>query len=207
MLALLVSAAWAACPTANPPPGGWVDLATVPGLVLDIRYATADNFTGAPLPGYGAPAAWLRAEAARALGRAAARLQAEGYILVVYDAYRPKRASAAMWDWAEAQGRTDLFADGWIARKSGHNQGGTVDVGLLDAAGAPLDLGTPFDSFVAASHAEAATGAALERRHALRDAMKAEGFAPYAQEWWHFRYPLLDALPIDVPYGACEPAP
>lgn len=191
---------WCALAAAGSPPEGWVDLATL-GLRLDIRYATAANFTGAPLDGYGAPGAWLRAPVADRLAAVDRALAAEGLALLVYDAYRPERASRAMVAWAERTGNQWVVTEGYVAPRSQHNKGTTVDVTLVErATGAPVDMGGAWDEFSAVSHTESATGPALAHRHRLRDAMRAEGFAPYSKEWWHFGYALAGAAPLDVPY-------
>ena len=128
---------------------------------VDARYAGANNFTGARLPGYDAPRALLRREVAAALGRVQARLRTGGLGLLVFDGYRPVRATLAMVDWAERTGRADLLDDGYIARRSRHNQGVAVDLTLVDpASGTQLDMGTPFDTFSEAAHTANATGRA-----------------------------------------------
>jgi D-alanyl-D-alanine dipeptidase len=184
------------------PPEGFTDLErAVPGIALDIRYATANNFTGAALPGYGRPRAWLRDAAAEALARVQADLAADGLGLLVFDAYRPRRATAAMVQWARATDREDLLRDGYIAARSKHNQGIAIDLTLADrATGAPLPMGTEFDTFSEAAHLEHASGEALHNRHRLRRAMQAHRFAPYGKEWWHFTFITADPTPaIDVP--------
>jgi D-alanyl-D-alanine dipeptidase len=200
------AAASAACQ--NPPPAGFADLrALTPPLRFEIRYATADNFTGAPLPGYRAPGAFLLEPAAEALAGVAADLSARGLELLIYDSYRPARASAAMWDWAERTAQRELFEQGYIARRSGHNLGNTVDLTLVDEeTGAPLEMGTPYDHFGPESAAKSATGEILERRLLLREAMRARGFSPYEKEWWHFSFPAPKAKSRDVPYGCDEAA-
>lgn len=198
---LLLSLALAAT---APLPAGFTDLATLPGVRFEIAYATPANFTGAPLDGYGCGGAWLRAEAATALATVEAALEADGLGLLVYDAYRPARASRAMVDWATAADRLDLLTDGYVARRSNHNSGRAVDLTLYDrATGAPLDMGTPFDTFSAASHTTHATGAVLTNRLRLRDAMVSAGFTPYSREWWHFAWSAADPTPVDVPYPPC----
>lgn len=188
----------------RPVPPGWVDLATLPGLHLDIRYASSDNFTGAPLPGYAEPRAWLTSEAAEALQRVQASVAEEGLALLVYDAYRPARASAAMVSWTERTQQEHLLTDGYIAARSGHNKGATIDLTLVDDRGTPLDMGTPWDTFSTASHTINATGTALENRRRLQHAMVAAGWKPYSKEWWHFRYPQKGLVALDVPYGCTE---
>lgn len=192
-------------PSVGPPPDGLVDLRDDPDLRFAIRYATDDNFTGAPLPGYEAPGAWMTPAAAEALGAVADDLAPAGLQLLVYDAYRPVRATEAMVAWTERVGRQDLVRDGYIAARSGHNRGHTVDLTLVDPDGTPLDMGTPWDTFSAASHTENATGPALANRHRLRDAMVARGFRPYSKEWWHFGFRDPTAVPRDVPYVPASP--
>lgn len=174
--------------------------ATIPGVVLDIRYAAAANFTGAPLPGYGVPRAFLRREAAAALARVQARLAVQGYGLKVWDGYRPVRATLAMVAWCERTGRTSLLDDGYIARRSRHNQGVAVDLTVIElASGRELEMGTPFDEFSIRSHTANAAGAAAEHRRLLGEAMAAEGFVNYVNEWWHFSFPAPDPIPFDLP--------
>jgi len=176
-----------------------VDVQSVDSTIrVDARYAGSNNFTGARLPGYEASRALLRREVAAALGRVQARLRTEGLGLLVFDGYRPVRATLAMVDWAERTGRADLLDDGYIARRSRHNQGVAVDLTLVDpASGTQLDMGTPFDTFSEAAHTANAAGRARRYRQTLVRVMEAEGFTNYEKEWWHFTYPLAGALPFD----------
>jgi D-alanyl-D-alanine dipeptidase len=178
-----------------------VDLSTVvPGALLDVRYATPNNFTGASLPGYGVPRAFLRLEAAAALARVQSRLARTGHGLKVWDAYRPVRATLAMVAWCERTGNTSLLDDGYIARRSRHNQGVAIDLTVVElASGRELDMGTPFDEFSSRSHTANATGAVAEHRRLLGEAMSAEGFVNYVSEWWHFSYNVADPMPFDLP--------
>ncbi len=170
-----------------------------PSIVVDARYATADNFTGAPLPGYEANRALLRREAAAALARVQRGLLAEGLSLKVFDAYRPVRATLAMVDWTSRVGREDLLRDGYIASRSRHNLGLAIDLTLVAmASGRELDMGTGFDTFAAAAHTANAVGDVAANRRRLVAAMEAEGFVNYDQEWWHFSFPLPDPLRFDV---------
>ncbi len=167
---------------------------------VDARYAASNNFTGLPLPGYEAPRALLRREAALALSRVQARLRSEGLGLLVFDGYRPVRATLAMVSWAERSGRRNLLDDGYIARRSRHNQGVAVDLTLVDIPdGSELDMGTPFDTFSDAAHTANASGPVLRHRQILVRAMESEGFSNYEKEWWHFSYQVPDALPFDKP--------
>jgi len=177
------------------------DLAKVaPAIRLELRYATANNFTGVPLPGYEVARGLLRAEAARALARVQQRLESQGYGLKVWDGYRPVRATLAMVAWTERNRRTDLLDDGYIARRSRHNQGVAVDLTLISAGtGEELDMGTPFDEFSKRSHTAQASGAVARHRALLVQAMAAEGFVNYESEWWHFSFPVDNPMPFDLP--------
>jgi D-alanyl-D-alanine dipeptidase len=179
-------------------------LAELDGAIgQEVRYATSDNFTGQPLPGYERGVVLLRREAAAALGRVASGLAGRGLGLKVWDGYRPVRATLAMVDWTERVGRTDLLDDGYIARRSRHNQGVAVDLTLVElATGAELDMGTPYDSFTEAAHTASASGVVAANRRVLVEAMAAEGFTNYVNEWWHFSYEVPDPTPFDLPLGA-----
>jgi zinc D-Ala-D-Ala dipeptidase len=170
-----------------------------PTIRVDARYATSNNFTGKPLPGYQAPKALLRREAAMALARVQARLRPDGLGLLVFDGYRPVRATLAMVDWAKRTGQESLLEQGYIARRSRHNLGLAVDLSLaaLDS-GVPLDMGTPFDTFSESAHTANAEGQIRRNRQKLVRAMEAQGFSNYDQEWWHFTFPVVGALPFDM---------
>jgi D-alanyl-D-alanine dipeptidase len=176
-----------------------VDVRSIdPTIQTDLRYATANNFTGAPLPGYEAPRALLRREVAAALGRVQARLRSEGLGLRVLDAYRPVRASVAMVDWAKRTGNRSLLEKGYIAERSRHNLGAAVDLTLVDLGTGTEVIGTTaFDNFTATADTGNATGQALRYRQILVKTMASEGFSPYGQAWWHFNYPLQGAVPLD----------
>ena len=190
---------------ADPPPG-FSDLrAVLPHAHFAIAYATDVNFVGSLLPGYGAPGAWLRTPAAEALVRASRAAARHGLQLVIYDAYRPVRATEAMWSWAGQTGHRWLFDDGWVVRRSRHNTGIAVDLTLADPSGTRLDMGGRFDAFVDRSWTARATGVAAAHRARLRELLTAEGFRPLEQEWWHFEWPLAEAARCDVPYGTTEP--
>lgn len=168
-------------------------------IVVRLAYLTAANFTGAPLPGYRANRALLRREAAEALVRVQRRVRTHGLGLVVYDAYRPARATEAMVAWTVRAGRQDLVRDGYIASRSRHNLGVAIDLTLAQlASGMPLDMGTSFDTFSIDSHGANAVGAAAVNRQMLKSAMESEGFVAYEREWWHFSYPLADPLRFDI---------
>lgn len=189
-------------PVAVPPPG-LVDLqAAIPTLRLSIGYATAANFTGAPLPGYEVAAAWAHPALADALVEVDRALANDGLGLLVYDAYRPRRATDAMVAWTRANDRGDLLRDGYIAAKSQHSRGLAIDLTLVDReTGAPLDMGGVWDAFERSSAAFAAKGDALAHRRKLRERMTRQAFVPHDGEWWHFSLPHPTAPVLDVPYG------
>lgn len=202
--ALLVATA---CAHAQPPGemdrSGFMDAAiAVHGLVVDMRYYGQENFVGRRIAGYEAPVCLLTREAATALSAAQARLGEFGLGLKVFDCYRPKRAVADFAAWArdpadqkrKAQQYPDvdksrLFELGYIAERSGHSRGSTVDLTLVDArTGAELDMGSGYDLFDTLSWpSDPRPGAAARaNRMLLRDVMLAEGFRPLKEEWWHF---------------------
>jgi D-alanyl-D-alanine dipeptidase len=169
-------------------------------IVVELRYATQNNFTGAPLPGYEANRAYLRREAASALARVQRDLRPQGLGLKIWDAYRPVRATLAMVDWTERVHRSDLLKDGYIASRSRHNLGLAVDLTLIDlATQRELEMGTPFDTFSAAAHTANATGLAATNRQKLKIAMESEGFLNYDQEWWHYSFNVPNPLRFDRP--------
>jgi D-alanyl-D-alanine dipeptidase len=194
-----------------------VDVSWVaPTIELDLRYVGYDNFVGAPIDGYAAPRCWLLRPAAEALAKVERDLRAEGLGLRVFDCYRPQRAVDHFVRWANdlSDQRTKpryyphveksaLFDEGYIARRSGHSRGATVDLTLVRAAdGTPLDMGSPFDFFDPVSHTESpdVTDVQHYNRLRLRAAMEARGFVNYPQEWWHYtleREPFPDRY-LDV---------
>jgi D-alanyl-D-alanine dipeptidase len=176
-----------------------VDVRSVDSSIeVDARYASSDNFTGAPLPGYEAPRALLRREAALALGRVQARLRSGGLGLRVFDGYRPVRATLAMVDWAERTGRRELLDSGYIARRSRHNLGVAVDLTMVDLeTGTEVPMGTAFDTFTPAAHTANAEGRIRRYRQILVRAMESEGFLNYEKEWWHFSYEVEGAVAFD----------
>ena len=191
----------------SPVPEGMVDLCeVVEGLRCQIAYHSVDNFTGAPLPGYGAPAAWMLSQPAEALVQVHRSLAERGYGLLVFDAYRPIRGTLAMVAWAERTGQAHLL-NGYIARRSGHNHGHTVDLTLYQLdTGEPVDMGCPFDTLDERAHTSNAEGEALAARLVLVQAMKDQGFHNYSKEWWHYRLPMDGTQARDVPYGCFEAA-
>jgi len=169
-----------------------------PSIVVEMRYATSNNFTGAPLPGYLANLAFLRREAAAALSRVERDLRSQHLGLKVFDAYRPVRATLAMVDWTQRVNRPDLLKDGYIASRSRHNLGLAIDLTLIDLdTGRELEMGTPFDTFSSAAHTANASGVAATNRQRLKAAMEREGFTNYDQEWWHYTYDVPNPVRFD----------
>ena len=162
----------------------------------EMRYAGTDNFIGSPVDGYEEPICYLTKEAAIAVQKVQASLQKEGQTLRVYDCFRPQRAVDHFVRWAKELNDTkmksayypgvnkkELFKLGYIAAKSGHSRGSTLDL-TIDG----LDMGTPFDFFDPRSHTEsdAVTKEQHKNRMRLKKVMEENGFQNYAEEWWHF---------------------
>ena len=182
---------------------GFAEVSDVmPAAALDIRYYGADNFVGGRVDGYEAPEAILTAEAAAALKLAANSLAKQGYGIKIFDAYRPKSAVAHFVKWGRDPSdvkmkntyypgveKSELFKRGYIAQRSGHSRGSTVDLTITRApSGEEIDMGSPFDFFGEISHSESSlvTPGQSANRKILRGAMTKAGFKPIASEWWHF---------------------
>jgi len=167
-------------------------------LVVEMRYATKNNFTGAVLPGYEGNRAYLRDEAAAALALVNADLHLQGLGLKIFDAYRPVRATEAMVAWTESAHRPDLLRDGYIASKSRHNLGVAIDLTVVDLrTRAELAMGTPFDFFSPRAFTKNATGVIAKNRQLLKKVMERQGFTNYEKEWWHYYYPVENPLRFD----------
>ena len=203
MFCLVCFAAYAAPLEARSPHPGFVYVtAAVPDVLLEIRYHSTYNFTADRVDGYVVPTAILSEEAAAALQNASDTLRGQGYVLKVFDAYRPKAAVDHFVRWASDIGDTrlksvfypevdksKLFALGYITEKSGHSRGSTVDLTLVEMRnGRELDMGSPFDFFGPISHHGTAliTPAQAANRIILKKAMAEAGFKPYPEEWWHY---------------------
>lgn len=184
-------------------PEGFVPLERVdPSISQDMRYAGADNFTGGTVPGYEAATCILARPVAEALASAQRDITRKGLSLRVFDCYRPVRAVKHFVDWARGNRQknprhhpdlaaSELIARGYIAARSAHSSGGSVDLTIIDlATGDPLDMGTAFDFFAPASHTRSATISkdAARNRDMLVELMDRHGFANYQREWWHFTF-------------------
>ncbi|RVU14790.1 D-alanyl-D-alanine dipeptidase [Streptomyces antnestii] len=197
-------------------------------IIQEIRYITPHNFVGAPVDGYEKPMCILTRPAAQALHKAQTGLLKRGYSLKVYDCYRPQRAVDHFVRWAEDLGdqrmkaefypqvdKTRLFADGYIAEKSGHSRGSTLDLTVVKLPAAAtrayvpgerlapcygpqkerfpdnsVDMGTGFDCFDTLAHTDdpRIKGAQRANRDLLRGALAEQGFVNLPEEWWHFTY-------------------
>jgi zinc D-Ala-D-Ala dipeptidase len=235
LLSLVAIALWAPAaaearqgPKPRKAPPAFVSLHDVaPSILLDIRYFTKHNFVGRRIRGYRAPMCILTRPAAEALARAQAALVPQGYTLKVYDCYRPQRAVNHFVRWAgrlrdermkrEFYPRVEksrLFADGYIAERSGHSRGSTVDLTLvaLPARSQPrwrrgrfglvpcfapydkrfpdntIDMGTGYDCFDTLAHTldPRIEGVQRQNRLRLKGALEAAGFTNYENEWWHY---------------------
>lgn len=160
-------------------------------IVLDIRYATENNFIGKAV--YPAARCLLRADIAERLIRVHHALRAKGLGIKVYDCYRPLSVQKRFW--------AILPDERYVAdpsKGSRHNRGAAVDVGLVDAAGNTLAMPSEYDDFSEKAHRSysAAPEAALKNRGILEEAMKQEGFIPFLTEWWHFDGLGWEAYPV-----------
>jgi zinc D-Ala-D-Ala dipeptidase len=182
-------------------PQGFVYLdAVIPDIRLDLRYCSEHNFVGERIDGYRAPRAILSREAAAALAKVQEDLRPFGLGLLVFDAYRPQRAVDHFVRWAQDLqdirtkvefypdvDKQDLFREDYIAARSSHSRGSTVDLTLVALDSSPgdggLDMGTGFDFFGPESWPDYAGVAPAQRAHRL---LLQHGFRPYPKEWWHF---------------------
>lgn len=174
----------------------------IPDVMLDIRYYSTYNFIGERIDGYEQPVALLSKEAASALKNAADDLEEKGYRLKIFDAYRPQSAVDHFAAWAAdledtrmkpyfypELDKSVLFDQGYIAYRSGHSRGCTVDLTLFDMdSGKELDMGGTFDYFGEMSHPDYWDISEKQRanRNILKEAMVNNGFTTCATEWWHF---------------------
>ncbi|GAB5409435.1 MAG: M15 family metallopeptidase [Balneolaceae bacterium] len=192
-------------------------------IIKEIRYATIHNFVGEKVDGYLKPKCYLTAAAAEALSRVQTKLEDRSISLKVFDCYRPQRAVDNFVRWAESnkKDRTktiyfprvpseELFDLGYIAERSGHSRGSTVDLTIVKLPyqppenyayncldpegfvyrGSELNMGTAYDCFDEKSHTfnPLISEDVLENRRILVRAMEEEGFVNYSKEWWHFTF-------------------
>lgn len=167
---------------------------------FDIRYYSPNNFTGNKIQGYKAPKAYMTREALAALVKAADDLRSQGYRLLIWDSYRPQKAVDNFVAWInnpEDIGdksfypdleKSNLLEGNYIAEKSGHTRGSTVDLTIIKKDGSYVDMGGTFDLFSEVSHPdyENLTEEQKNNRKILHDAMINAGFDGIDSEWWHF---------------------
>ena len=174
----------------------------VPAVIQEIRYYSTYNFVGDRIDGYEQPCAIMTKEAARVLKEISNKLNVMGYRIKVFDAYRPATAVRHFTLWGVDDldlrmkpffypdlEKQELFRKGYIASKSSHSRGSTIDLTLLDMkTGKEIDMGSPFDYFSEMSHPDfkGITKEQYENRMFLQDVMVRGGFEPYDCEWWHF---------------------
>lgn len=183
----------------------------VPDAILEIRYHSTYNFIGERIPGYDEPIAILTRQAADSLKAVSDELVEKGYRLKIFDGYRPQCAVDYFMQWAvdlddvrmkeyfyPELDKSVLVPQEYIAEKSGHTRGSTVDLTLFDMRlEKEVDMGCTFDYFGVASHPTVLPGQEIgayepiteqqyQNRMILRKAMLNHGFKPYENEWWHF---------------------
>lgn len=178
----------------------------IPDVIEELRYNTTNNFMGERADGYQANRAILTAEAAQALKNAADELRDNGYVIKIYDAYRPQSAVSHFVQWsktADERNKADYYPTmskrslfgRYISRKSGHSRGSTIDMTICYASsGAEVDMGGHFDFFGQASHTAfvgsyplgQVTPAHRKMRLMLKGVMTRHGFKAISNEWWHF---------------------
>lgn len=168
----------------------------VPGLRVELKYATNDNFLGHNVYGH-LDRCYLQMEAAHKLARAQQLLEKDhpGFHLHVFDCARPRHVQIEMWARVKGTPKEPYVANPYGKTGSIHNYGGAVDLTVDDAHGKPLDMGTPFDYFGDLAHIDRErtlvakgrlTAAQVANRQLLRKAMTKAGFLPLSEEWWHF---------------------
>ena len=184
-------------------PEGFVYVKTIiPSIKIDLRYCSTNNFIGKPIDGYNKEVLILSKEATIALKNVQDELQAYNLSVMVYDAYRPPRAVNHFVRWAKDLNdtinkhyyypdvpKTELFKREYIASRSGHSKGSTVDITLVDNTTCePLDMGSSYDFFGKKSWVSnrKLTAQQLANRMLLQSLMRKHGFRHYPQEWWHF---------------------
>lgn len=180
---------------------GFAEIWTVvDDAAFDIRYYSSNNFTGNRINGYKAPKAYMTKEGLAALSKAANDLRKQGYRILVWDSYRPQKAVDNFVTWINDPNdegdkaffpdlkKSDLVKGGYIATKSSHTRGSTVDLTLIKMDGSFVDMGGAFDLFSEISHPDykKLTRAQKRNRAILRNAMFKAGFEGIDSEWWHF---------------------
>ncbi len=202
--------------SANSQNKNFVDIKTIiPSIQLDIRYYNDHNFVGKPIDGYKAPKCLLTKSAAQALLKVQQELIEKYYSLKIYDCYRPQKAVNHFVRWAKNLDdqkmksefypnvdKKNLFIEGYIADKSGHSRGSTLDLTIVSISSPShdtylsdqqsyyknIDMGTPYDFFDPSSHTvtNQINETQQKNRLFLKTIMEKYGFNNYSQEWWHY---------------------
>ena len=175
---------------------------SIPDAILEIRYYCDNNFVGKRIDGYEEPVALITQKAASALRKASDDFRTKGYRIKIYDAYRPQCAVDHFVRWSKDPAdttmksafypniqKTTIFSRGYVARKSRHSRGSTVDMTLVDLkTGKEVDMGGSFDYFgdISRTMSENISAEQRQNRILLRNIMVANGFYPVQGEWWHF---------------------
>ena len=178
---------------------------SIPDLLIELRYAGANNFMGRPVAGYNDRIGIGTSALAHQLKKVQAELKLMGLGLKIYDAYRPQTAVNDFIRWSKIPGdsltkhiyyptlvKNRLFDLGFIASKSGHSRGSTVDLSLIYLKGKnkvnEVDMGSSWDFFGDLSNFNNTSISKKQKAHRslLRELMIANGFKPYEKEWWHF---------------------
>ena len=168
--------------------------------VYDIRYYSSNNFTGNRINGYKAPVAYMTKESLKALSVAAEDLRKQGYRLLIWDTYRPQKAVDNFVEWINDPNndgdktfypklkKSDLIKGNYIAEKSGHTRGSTVDLTIIKKDGSFVDMGGTFDLFSEISNPDykKLTRKQKHNRKILHNAMIKAGFNGIDSEWWHY---------------------
>lgn len=169
--------------------------------IIDLRYCSNYNFVGTKIEGYVFPRPMMTKKAVEALASAAADLRKQGYRMIIYDTYRPKKAVKHFIRWVEDDDnpglkdsffpycdKKHLFKLGYLSKRSGHSRGSTIDLGLVTMNSKLVDMGGDFDFFGELSHSDFPdiTQEQKNNRKILKDAMVKNGFKGIKSEWWHF---------------------
>jgi D-alanyl-D-alanine dipeptidase len=197
-------------------PNGFVYIKDIiPSIELELRYTSTNNFIGKPINGYLKPVGIVTLETALALKKVQLDLNKKNLGLKIYDAYRPQKAVNHFVSWAKELNDTlnknefyptvkkeNLFKEQYIASRSGHSRGSTVDITIIDLSTdekKELDMGSPFDFFGKESWVsnQDLTVKQLQNREILQEVMKEQNFRNYPQEWWHF---TLKNEPFPITY-------
>lgn len=178
----------------------FVDISkTIPGIILDIRYATSNNFLGFPV--YTKPVCYLHKKAADALSRVQKELSSIGLGLKIFDGYRPLSVQQMMWDAVQ----DERYISNPAKNRGRHTRGTAIDVTLVDPEGRELEMPTPFDDFTEKAHSDYANlpEIVIQNRALLTEVMKKHGFQPLLTEWWHFDFKGwrndTEFPPLDIP--------